>query len=327
MKHLSIAFLSLLVLFSCKEDKSQKYQPSSIGPINSLTVVMDNNLWEGPVGDKVREYFAAPVPALIWDEPKFNINYIPPRVFEGMVRNTRSILWVQIDSVNVAHIKKDLYARPQRVGVIKGGTQEELIANLDKKAPEMVDAFKGLEIQETQARFKRSLSKEPAFKDKLGVTLSLPSIYKLGRQEDDFVWVDRQIQKGNMNIIAYELPGDIFSTDSTFVKDIINVRDSIGKKYIPGPDVEGKITYMVTEKAFAPYVFPIEIGGLKGAEIRGIWEMENYPMAGPFVTYVLNDPDHDRKIVLEAFTFAPATEKRDYMFELEAIIKTARFKD
>ncbi|WP_338039470.1 DUF4837 family protein [Maribacter litopenaei] len=30
---------------------------------------------------------------------------------------------------------------------------------------------------------------------------------------------------------------------------------------------------------------------------------------------------------MEGFTFAPATEKRDYMFELEAILKTVKFNE
>ncbi|QLG45262.1 DUF4837 family protein [Costertonia aggregata] len=327
LKNLGTTFLFSLVLFSCKEEKNKNYQPESIGPINSVAVVMENSLWEGPVGDKVREYFAASVPALIWDEPQFTITHLPPQVFEGMVRNTRSVLLVQLDSVNVAHIKSDVYARPQKVGVIKASSIEGLITNLDKKAAEMVSAFKVLEINETQNRFKRSLSKETVLKDKFGVALDLPSVYKVGKQEDNFVWIDRQIQKGSMNIIAYELPQDSFTNDSTFVKDIVKLRDSIGKKYIPGPDVKDKVTYMVTEKAFAPYVFPAEIAGMKGAEVRGIWEMENYPMAGPFITYILNDTQNNRKIVLEGFTFAPATEKRDYMFELEAILKTAELVD
>lgn len=324
MKKLGIVLFSLALLFSCKEENTKNYLPGSIGPINALAVVMENSLWEGPVGDKVREHFAAAVPALIWDEPQFTINHIPPSVFSGMVRNTRSVLVVQIDSVNVAHVKKDVYSRPQRVGVIKGSTAAELMENLDKKAPEMINAYKTLEIEETQARFLRSLSKETTLKDKFGIVMNVPTIYKVGKQEDNFVWIDRQIQKGTMNIIAYTIPEDSFSNDSTFIRDIVKMRDSIGKKYIPGPDVKDKITYMVTEKAFAPYVFKAEINGLKGAEVRGIWEMENYPMAGPFITYILNDTINHRKIVLEGFTFAPATEKRDFMFELEAVLKTTK---
>jgi hypothetical protein len=54
--------------------------------------------------------------------------------------------------------------------------------------------------------------------------------------------------------------------------------------------------------------------------------MENYPMAGPFLTFVIDDKKNDRKLVVEGFTFAPATNKRDYMFELEAILRTIKFK-
>ena len=83
---------------------------------------------------------------------------------------------------------------------------------------------------------------------------------------------------------------------------------------------------MGTEKAFAPFVFPAEIAGLRAVEVRGIWEVVNYPMSGPFLTYIMNDTERNRKLVLEGFTFAPATNKRDYMFELEAIMKTLSFK-
>ena len=102
------------------------------------------------------------------------------------------------------------------------------------------------------------------------------------------------------------------------------MRDSIGEKYIPGTDVPGKVTYMRTEPAYAPFIYPVEIAGLKGVEVRGLWDIKNYPMAGPFLTYILNDKENDRKLVLEGFVFAPATEKRNDMFELEAILKTLR---
>lgn len=322
----SLFLVALLVLTSCNEKEKKNYLPGSIGAINSIAVVMDNSLWEGPVGDKVREHFAAPVLGLSWEEPLFTINQMPANVFTGTIRSTRAVIYIQKDTLNLAHVKKDLYATPQKVAVIKGSTDEEIIQNLESSAEEIISAFKKLEIEESQARFLRSLNKDQILKDKFGITLNIPSIYKVGKQEDNFVWIDREIQKGNMNIIVYTMPLDSFKTDSTFVKDIVGMRDSIGQKYIPGPDVPGKATYMMTEKAFAPYVFSAEVGGKKAVEVKGIWEIHGYPMAGPFITYILNDPENNRKLVLEGFTFAPATEKRDYMFELEAILKTVKFE-
>ncbi len=313
-----------LTISSCKEKKEVDYKPASIGAINSLTLVIDNDLWKGKVGDKIRAHFAAPTLGLSWEEPLFTINQLPAKVFTGTIRQTRSLLYVQKDTLNIGHVKTDLYAKPQKVGVIKGRTDEEIIANIDAKADEIIKAFKSLEIAEAQKRFLRSLNKEKALENNLGITLNLPSVYKVGREEDNFVWIDRQIPKGNMNVIAYSMPADNFKNDATFVKDIIRMRDSIGQAFIPGSD-EG--SYMITEKAFAPYVFPAEIGGKKAVEVRGIWEMHGYPMAGPFLTYIINDKEKNRKIVIEGFVFAPSTAKRDYMFELEAILKTIKFLD
>ena len=71
----TLFLVALIVFLSCKEGNRQDYLPSSIGPINSLAVVMDDALWKGEVGDKVREHFAAPVLALTLNEPKFSINF------------------------------------------------------------------------------------------------------------------------------------------------------------------------------------------------------------------------------------------------------------
>ncbi len=318
--------LALLILFTaCEEKKKKTYKPASLGSINSLSVVMENHLWESAVGDSVRAIFAAPAIGLTWEEPVFNIEHMPQRVFTGTTRHRRAVLFVSIDSADVAHYKKDVYARPQIVAVVKAPTKDQLIENLKEEAGTLVAAFKQQEIEETQNRFRRSLNKGTVLQDKFGISLDLPLIYKVGKEEENFVWIDREIQKGTMNILAYTMPSDHFDDDTTLVKDIVKMRDSIGKMYVPGPDIPGKTTYLSTEKAFAPYVFTTQVAGRDALEVRGIWEIENYPMAGPFLTYIVDDPENDRKIILEGFTFAPSTNKRDYMFELEAILKTLEF--
>ena len=326
MKQFRFLSLVVLVLFaSCQDKPSKKYKPASIGAINTLAVVMDNDLWEGPVGDEVRQHFAAPVLGLTWDEPLLNLEHMPPSVFRGTTRHRRAVLFVDRDSVSGAQIQEDLYATPQKVAVIKGTSDSLLIYSIEGSAEQIISSIKQMELKESQKRFLRSLSKETVLEKKFGISFRLPSVYKVGKEEDNFVWIDREIQKGSMNIIVYEMPGNSFESDSTFVQDIVQMRDSIGQKYIPGPDVPGKTTYMGTEKAFAPYVFPAEVAGMKAVEVRGIWEVVNYPMAGPFLTYIINDEARNRKLVVEGFTFAPATNKRDYMFELEAILKTITF--
>ncbi|MFV1449207.1 DUF4837 family protein [Maribacter sp. HS] len=325
-KRILLCFLAILGLsIACKEEGKADYLPESVGAMNTLTVVIDNDLWNSNVGDAIRENYTAAAQGLTWDEALFSVTQIPQQIFSGAIRNTSSVLYVMEDTLNIAHMKSNMYAKPQKVGVIKGHNKEELIENINKTAKEFIAEYKALEIAKAQKRFEKSLNKEKALEDKFNISMKIPSIYRVGREEDNFVWIDRQIQKGNMNIIAYTMPWDSFKNDSTFVQDIVKMRDSIGGLYIGGEDVPGKKNHMITEKAFSPYVFPAEVSGKKAAEVRGIWEMSAYPMAGPFLTYIINDKENNRKLVLEGFVFAPATKKRDYMFELEAILKSVQF--
>jgi hypothetical protein len=327
MKSVVGFFLSLLALFSCQEGPKKQYKPQALGALNTIAVVMEKGLWKGAVGDKVREHFAAPQIGLTWDEPRFSLEHIPPTVFKGTTRYRRSVLFVSLDTLSGAQVKTDLYAAPQRVGVIKGVSDSVILAAIETHAEQIMQSIREMELEEAQKRFVRSLSKDTTVSEKFGVKIKLPSVYKVGKREDNFVWIDREIQKGSMNLIAYEMPEDYFKSDSTLISDIVRMRDSIGELYIPGPDVPNKITYMGTEKAFAPAVYNTVIDGKQAFEVRGIWEIVNYPMAGPFITYIIKDPENNRNMILEGFTFAPATNKRDYMFELEAIIKTASIKD
>ncbi|MFT4791793.1 MAG: hypothetical protein ACI9KR_001419 [Arcticibacterium sp.] len=317
--------LSLTALFyACKENKSYQYLPESIGQVQSILVVMEDSLWQGAVGDSVRKIFLSPLKGLSVAESSNQIQHVPPSVFKGTVKQNRTVLAVGLDSIALAHIKKDVYSRPQRVGVVKGRNEAEIISQFQSKAMAFVKSFKDLEITQAQARFSRSLNQEKGVENLLGISVSIPSAYRLGKQTESFVWLDRAIPAGSTNIIAYSLKGDSFEHPESFVVDIVAKRDSVLKGNIPGPDIPGKTTYMKTETVFMPYVTPVSFGGYKGVEVRGIWEISGYPMAGPFVSYILNDPKQNRKIVIEGFVFAPNKEKRDYLFELEAIIKTIK---
>lgn len=319
MKKIAVILVLALIAISCNENKGQKYLPKSVGAINSLSVIIDNDLWKGEVGDELRKYFAAPVDGLPWDEPLFSIHQMPPVVFSDFVTKSRNIIVVEKNITSKSVIKDEVYSRPQKIGYFTGENEEELIHLIQEHAPAMIEEMKLQELAEKQQRIKRSLNKETAIKEKLGVSLTMPSVYKIAKEEDNFFWIDREILKGSMNILIYEMPLNSISNDSTQIQSIIQMRDSIGKKYIPGP-VEG--SYMSTEKAYAPYLFEAEIAGRPALEVKGMWDVTGYFMAGPFINYIVEDPDKNRLIVAEGFTFAPSTNKRDYMFELEAILKT-----
>jgi hypothetical protein len=126
-----------------------------------------------------------------------------------------------------------------------------------------------------------------------------------------------------MNFLVYEVPlGKIRDNDET-INDVIAMRDSIGKAYIPGP-LEG--SYMITEEAYTPFLSETIIDNKPTYETRSTWEVKEAYMAGPFLNYVIKDEINARYIVFEGFAFAPSVEKRDYMFEFEAIAKSLKIK-
>ncbi len=324
MRHFLVCFLTSLLLISCHKKKKEQYLPDSVGSINSLTIVMDPQLWGGVVGDSLREYFASPVEEIAGArEPLFDIQQIPLEVFDGMTRASRNILIVSTDTRNGFDIRDSLYAKPQKVAFIIGQTTDDLISEIQKYAPKIIRTFKENEMQEVRNRFQNTLNNTKLIENTLGIQLSFPSLYNIVKQENNFFWLERKVKNGTADILIYEVPkGKICTHSNLCSEDIIQMRDSIGKRYVPGPQ-EGM--YMITSPAFAPTYTKTQLNGYPTIVSKGLWEVKDFILGGPFSNYIIEDPKRDRCVVIEGFIAAPGTSKRDLLFELETIIKSVRF--
>lgn len=310
--------------FSCDSNNSGKrILTKSSGKINHLSVVVDNILWEEEVGNAIRDVFGAAVVALPQAEPLFSMRQMPPQVFTDFATKNRIVLKIEKGEAAETSIYKDVYAKPQVVAVIKGMTNTEIIEQLNENGSRIISSFKEAEITEKQRRMKQSLNKNNSIEEKLGLTMEFPSVYRIAKEEDEFYWIRKDLRTGSMNIMLLPLPLDAISEGDEAVNDIIKIRDSLGKVHIPGP-VDG--SYMITEAAFAPFASSTIIDNKQAFETKGTWEVKNAFMAGPYVNYVIKDEVNNRLIMAEGFTFAPSVEKRDYMFELEAIIRSIDIK-
>ncbi|WP_448824315.1 DUF4837 family protein [Capnocytophaga gingivalis] len=324
MRHFLVCLLTSLLLISCHKKKKEQYLPDSVGSINSLTIVMDPQLWGGVVGDSLREYFASPVEEIAGArEPLFDIQQIPLEVFDGMTRASRNILIVSTDTRNGFDIRDSLYAKPQKVAFIIGQTTDDLISEIQKYAPKIIHTFKENEMQEVRNRFQNTLNNTKLIENTLGIQLSFPSLYNIVKQENNFFWLERKVKNGTADILIYEVPkGKICTHSNLCSEDIIQMRDSIGKRYVPGPQ-EGM--YMITSPAFAPTYTKTQLNGYPTIVSKGLWEVKDFILGGPFSNYIIEDPKRDRCVVIEGFIAAPGTSKRDLLFELETIIKSVRF--
>ena len=65
----------LFLFFSCtNKNESNEIAPgSSFGEINTVSIVVDDYLWNGEIGDTLRKKWAAPVDGLPQEEPLFTI--------------------------------------------------------------------------------------------------------------------------------------------------------------------------------------------------------------------------------------------------------------
>lgn len=322
-------FIASVILFmfafSCKE-KSEEFtaQKESAGRVNTLSVVIDKKLWEGEVGDSIRQFFASPVDGLPQQEPLFSLKQYNTELFSGFVQTTRIALIVQRADSELFEIRENEFARPQTTIHVQAPTVSGMIDILKNNHLEMISAFKKQELAESLRRIQKSPLDMTRVERKFGVSLRVPDAYKFIIEEDNFVWLRKETQSGNNSLLIYEWPLEDWSNDTTaIVQNIIKMRDTIGKRHIEGvlPN-----TYMTTEEAYAPYFFEIRLNGKPTFETKGTWELKNDFMGGPFINYVIRDEANNRYLVLEGFCYNPSSSKRDLMHELEAIIKSARFK-
>ncbi|MCX7546580.1 DUF4837 family protein [Xanthomarina sp. F1114] len=325
MKHTLLLFSFLLVL-SCGNNagSNQKSLSDSSGNINNLSVVIENDLWEGNVGEAIRNTLAAPVDGLPQDEPLFTMSQIPPVVFTDFATKNRTVFKVEKGGEASVKIMSNVYAEPQKVVLVSGKTDKDIIEQIEINAQKIIAALKSEEIKEKQRRISLSLHSNSSIEDKLGINIKFPSAYRIAKEEDHFFWIRKDITTGTTNLMIFELPYNYINKEDSLVDQIIKLRDSIGKAHIPGP-TEG--SFMITEEAYAPAVFETTIDNKPAIETKGLWDVKNAFMSGPFVNYLIDDKINNRLLVIEGFAFAPSVEKRDYMFELEAIIRSLKIKE
>jgi len=281
---------------------------------------MDKIDWKNSLGNKVREKLSEPYEGLPIDEPKFNFYYLNPNAFSGFMKQSRNIIWFVNNHLNEFELMENPFAKPQIV--IKSSFEDNELHKFyfEENIKLILNSILHNEKKEKLRRIKKSYSKSKDLEKRFGIKLKYPSAYKTVKDTSNFIWIQKNISKGHMNIISYSISKNYLKafTDKT----IIRIRDSIGKLYVPG---RLKGSYMITEKAYKPFFYKTKKENKLLYITKGTWEVYNDFMAGPFINFFIEDLNNNRWVVIEGFTFAPSTKKRDYMFELETILNTIEF--
>ena len=312
MKRIAIILFFLIITLSCS-DNQQKLLPASSGNINNVSVVSSDEIWDGAVGDVIRENFGRPIYGLPQIEPVFSLSHIPSKVFSGFATKSRTILKIDISENEGVFNFKNTYASPQRIIQITANSADKIIEIINENLNSIYSTMYLNEIREKQRRISKNLNKTEVIKNNTGVSLKFPSAYRVAKADTNFVWIRRDIETGSVNLFIHR------QTNQT-EQSIIEKRDSISKIYIPGP-VEN--THMSTDLIYTPNSQEINVGGKQVFETRGLWEIESQFMAGPFLNFQIKLGDDDF-IMIDGFVYSPGSTKREYIFELEAIMRSLK---
>jgi hypothetical protein len=311
------AFLAVLILVSC--DKEVKnFKPQSSGRINSISVIIDKPSWDGKIGDAIRDKYASEFIGLPQVEEAFTLNYIPYEAFTGFGRSARNIIYINKKKQDKPRMIRDRYARPQLFLEVSGLDNESIIQGISSSFEFSSAQFQNGEITENKNRILNSLLKDTGL-DSLNISLKIPSAYSLFKNEPETVWLQKPLKNGTSNLIIKDLNGSVSDFEKINLNDVVSLRDSIGKEFIPGR-VEN--SYMITEKEYLPYISYQTVNGFEAIETRGTWEVKGDYMGGPFINYIIKDTLNNSLLYVEGFVFSPSQRKRDKMIELEAVIKS-----
>jgi hypothetical protein len=321
VKFKCLYLLLLCFLFSCCKNEEGKLRKAT-SKINTISVIIDDKIWNGEIGESLRNKFASPVVGLSQEEPLFTINQYSDKLMEGFMKNSRTIIVVKKDSLVKFELRKNQYTFNQNVFYISGTTNDAILKIIEVNALQIVQIIKDNEIIENQRINRQSAINTALLATKFDIKLTVPKGYLYALRKSNFIWLKKEIVSGSTNILVYSIPLTSINKRSSVLNAIIRIRDSIGNLYIRGTEAS---TPMITDQGYSPYLIQTKLNNKAAFETRGTWELKNDFMSGPFVNYMVVDKQNNKILVLEGFCYSPSKEERDLMHELESIIKSVAF--
>jgi len=329
---LKIAALAVLVLVaatSCDSKKTRKaLLPSVSGKAGEVIVVMSKTDWDGMLGGTVRENLACDCDFLPQQEPLYTLVNVTPSTFTNIFRVHRNLLLYNIDAQVTTPgvvLKQDMWARPQcviQVNAIDAESANQLtIDNMPRILAYIEQAERDRVVNNARLYEEPTIRKE--LNEVFGGSPVFPSGYKIKKRTPDFYWIAYETTYVYQDVFVYKYPATQ-SEDEFSVENIIGFRNSALKANVPGMFEN---TYMTTSTFAEPRVTYMKYRGRGFAETRGLWEVENDFMGGPFVSHSFYSQDGEDVIVVEAFVYAPRYDKRHYLRQVESLLYSFEWKN
>lgn len=316
----------LLLLSSCKENQ-RPMLPSVAGTAYDVLVVMPKYQWEGVLGDTMRSLLAYPIPYFPQEEPILTLRHVQPDGFKGIFQTYRNVVIVSIgnqyDKPRLI-LTRDMSAKTQIIYELQGPNQAAVIDLLVQKGRQIVGTILNTERLRTVELNKKYSDKN--IHDRLlknhFLSVSIPQGFAIQIDTGNFVWIEQMRGDNILGLLIWTYPYK--DTLQLTKQALLAKRNEILRRNVPGKDPG---SYMTTEKIFEPLFDVNKLGNQIFYQLSGLWTVEKGFMGGPFINVTVVDPARKRIVTVDGFVFAPNQQKRNWLFQLEAIAYTMSFPE
>ncbi len=322
--------LAMICLFaSCSsgaKDQKQKSLPKSIGQPSEVLLVLDKEVMASDLRDTLKAMLDCDIPGLPRPESYFRVSRVPQSIYKGEMLKMHSKLLVRINpsepecNVKVAY---DVDARPQTQVLLVAPSLESLHGYVQANAERVRRLLLDQQLASQQSFLKRRHSKvvRKALKE-MGFDGFLPEEIAWTKKGENFLWGSSRTNEKQLNVVFYHYPSDGSELHNSLI--LCQKRDSVMQINIPGSMPDQWMETVWEQDIPVVDIYKMRLDEREITEMRGLWQMRNGAMGGPFVAYYWYDSLNGRMVVAEGFVFSPSTDKRDLVRKLEAGLRTVR---
>lgn len=331
MKRKISFFLMVAFVFSisgCFDKETKAFIPNVTGKLGEVLLIMDKTKWQGESGRVLRTVLMKDYPSLPQSETMFKVMHINPAGFSNLYKDHRNILRINIGKrykKAVIKISEDVWAKPQLIVDIEAPTDTAFRKLVDQRRNEIEKYILEAEFERIQKFLYQNANKEVTEKLRKNYSISLliPHGYEIYATKPNFIWIHHETDRLHQGVWIYMRD---YTDTALFQKEtLIKIRNNVIKRNIPGPTDD---SYMATER-----IVPVDISKFTKnnhytVEMRGLWRTEgDYMMGGPFVSHTIVDEERNRFIMVEGFVYAGKQDKKLFLWQVEAIVRSLKIMD